>query len=76
MSAQPIEHDDRLALIAGDNVCVQPAPGPYAAVPTSVLGDTLEAQYERGEPLEPLVVFELLDRLVRAEGLGMPIVEG
>jgi hypothetical protein len=69
MSAEPVDVTSTSPLedIAAQHVCVAGAPGPYATAPTSALGDTLEAQFERGEPLEPLVVFELLDRVVRAE---------
>jgi hypothetical protein len=47
-------------------------PNPYAEVPTEALADALEVQYERGEPFTPEIVFEVLDRLVQAQGLGLP----
>jgi hypothetical protein len=34
---------------------------PYAEVPTTILADTLEAQHDRGEPLNPEMVFEVVD---------------
>jgi hypothetical protein len=46
--------------------------GLYAEVPTSVLADSLEAQHDRGEALNSEMVFEVVDRLVVAEGLAMP----
>jgi hypothetical protein len=47
----------------------------YAGVSTSALADSLEAQYDRGEALDPDMVFELVDRLVVAEGRALPAPE-
>lgn len=43
-----------------------PFDGPFTGVETSHLVDTLEAQCERGEPLNPEVVWEIVERLAAA----------
>lgn len=43
---------------------------PFAEVPTSTLADSLEHQYGTGEALDPDIVWEVLNRLLDAEGLS------
>jgi hypothetical protein len=75
MSAEPIDSPAHLAEIAGQIRCVVRSTGPHVDVSTSTLADTLEAQHDRGESLCPETVFELVDRLVVAEGLAVPLAE-
>jgi hypothetical protein len=70
MSAQP-----NLSTVAHRHTSVALDANPYAEVPTSILADSLEAQQDRGEPLNADMVFALVDRLVVAEGLAMPAPE-
>ena len=72
MSAQPIAAD-RLDEWARQSTWALDGPrNPYADTPTEVLVDSLEAQYDRGEPFSPEMVFEALNRLIDADRLGLP----
>ena len=42
---------------------------PFSEDATTHLVDTLEWQYEEGRSLDPRIVFELVNRLLKAEGL-------
>jgi hypothetical protein len=66
MSAQPVASP-----VVHEHTSATLSAAPYAGVETSVLADSLEAQYDRGEALDPDMVFELVDRLVVAEGRAL-----
>jgi hypothetical protein len=68
MSAQPITHVG-IEENAEQSDWIVRNPNPYADVPTGVLVDTLEGQWERGEPFSPEFVFEALNRALAADEL-------
>ena len=71
MSAEPVASP----ILLHQHTSAASGTTPYAEVDTSVLADSLEAQYDRGEALDPEMVFELVDRLVVAEGRALPAPE-
>ena len=74
MSAQPITPTD-VHETATHGHSVVHGRNPYADTPTSVLADSLEHQYDQGEELCSEMVFEVVGRLLEAEGLCLPTVE-
>jgi hypothetical protein len=74
MSAQPITPADPIDLdeIAAQSTWTVRGRNPYADTPTEILLDTLEHRYDQGEDFIPELVFEIANRLVDAEGLGLP----
>jgi hypothetical protein len=74
MSAQPITPTDPTDLDVIAEQCTWTVRGrnPYADTPTDVLIDTLEHRYDRGEDFIPELVFEIANRLIDAEGVGLP----
>jgi hypothetical protein len=74
MSAQPITPPDADET-APHSYGVLHGRNPYADTPTSVLADSLEHQYDQGEELCSEMVFEVVGRLLDAEGLCLPTVE-
>jgi hypothetical protein len=68
MSAQPITATDPTDFDESSTWVVR-NPNPYANVPTGVLVDTLEGQWERREPFSPELVFEALNRALEVDEL-------
>jgi hypothetical protein len=68
MSAQPIAPTDLDAMVEQSTWVVY-GRNPYADTPTEVLADTIEGQWERGEPFTPEIVFEALNRAFDADEL-------
>jgi hypothetical protein len=74
MSAQPIAPAD-VDQTATQSFSVVHGRSPYADTPTNVLADSLERQYDQGEALCSEMVFEVVGRLLEAEGLCLPTIE-
>jgi hypothetical protein len=70
MSAQPISPTN-LKQIADqcDWVVRNPGANPYTHTPTEVLADSLENQWERGEPFCEDMVWEVINRALEVDEL-------